>query len=101
MGSSGRHCEGHCRTGASVSGSLDFHGTKSAGVGKWISASKALPPVGQRVECRHKNALPGYECTGEVDADGSWQCANAFIIPPRFLSFDPTHWRPLADQQPA
>lgn len=63
----------------------------------WRSISSELPPIGERVECRHE-LNPSYDCKGTYKGDGRWACANAFIVPPGFLIWNPTHWRHLPEQ---
>jgi hypothetical protein len=63
----------------------------------WRSCEEQLPPIGERVEVRH-HLNPSYDCEGEYRGDGKWSCANAFIVPPGWLVWNPTQWRPLVKQ---
>jgi hypothetical protein len=66
----------------------------------WIAVTDELPPIGERVEVRH-DLNHSYDCTGVFDGGSKWSCANAFIVPPCFLVWNPTHWRPIAEQEAA
>lgn len=58
----------------------------------WKSVMNEAPPTGERVDVMHI-LNRSYDCDGECDSSGQWQCANGFIIPNGMFTFNPTHWR--------
>ncbi len=75
----------------------------SAAETPWIAVVDRLPPVGKRVLVRHARS-PGYDCDGEIDANGVWHCSNGFIYPhggQALITFNPTHWMPRDQTDPA
>ena len=66
----------------------------------WKSVMNEAPPVGERVDVMHI-LNRSYDCDGEIETDGTWSCANAFILPNMMLAWNPTHWRTKAAREQA